>query len=379
MSEHKGYVLIINNDAWTTVKHRLGIIKALQDDGFYVKAAAAKYEDKHKAIEALCPFIELKELNILSLNPFRDVKFMLEVRKLYQKEKPDVVLMYTIKPNIYGNIAAKLKKVKTISTVNGLGRTFSKKGILNFIVQRLFKFSFKRANRVIFQNHDDKQLFLDRKLVAKDQIFVVPGSGVDTKKFSPVEKQAQQNQKFRFLLASRLVSDKGIKEYAEAARIVLKKFPQAEFILLGPFTDKGGKDEISLELINSWQKEGVINYKGVSDEMPKEIAESDVIVLPSYYREGVPRILLEALSMGKPIITTDNVGCKETVDHDHNGFIIPVRNAEAIADAAIKMLTMPKARLQKMGEASREKAVKEFDERIVFGTYIKTIQDLIGG
>ena len=376
MSQNKGYVLIINNDAWTTMKHRLGIIRALQEEGFYVKAAAAKYEDKHKAIEEICPFIEMKKINILSLNPLDDLSFMMEVRKLYKKEKPDVVLLYTIKPNIYGNMAAFSQKVKTISTVNGLGRTFSKKGILNFIVKTLFKVSFSRANKVIFQNHDDKQLFLDGNLVAQNSVCVVPGSGVDTNKFAPVNI-SKQDKKFKFLLASRLVNDKGIKEYAKAARNVRLEFPQAEFILLGPFTDKGGKDEISIELINQWQKEGIINYKGVSDDMPREIAESDVIVLPSYYREGVPRILLEALSMGKPIITTDNVGCRETVDDGRNGFIIPVRDVESLANASIKMITMPQEQLNKMGEESRAKAISEFDEQIVFSTYVKTIKELI--
>ncbi len=217
-------------------------------------------------------------------------------------------------------------------------------------------------------------MFISQKLIDNERSTLVPGSGVDTQKFSPITRRRGEDGVFRFLLASRMVWDKGIKEYAEAAKMIKQICKEkVEFLLLGPHTDKGKMNDVPEDLIRKWENEGAIVYGGVSNDMPSSIAKADVVVLPSFYREGIPRILLEALSMGKPIITTNHVGCKETVKDNENGFLVPIKSTSHLVTAFLKIMQLPETELEAMGKKSRQKALDEFDERIVIEKYLKKI------
>ncbi len=216
---------------------------------------------------------------------------------------------------------------------------------------------------------------MKEKLIDENKCDILPGSGVDINKFKPL-KIEKNDKSFRFLLISRMLWDKGVGEYIEAVKIIKRKYKNVEFCLLGAI-GVSNPNAIDKKVIRRWEKEKIIKYLGTTDNVVNEIAKADCIVLPSYYREGVPRTLLEAAAMEKPIITTDNVGCREVVDDGINGFLCRVKDSKDLAEKMEKMLNLSEEKRIKMGKAGREKIIKEFDERIVINKYLKTIEKLL--
>ncbi len=371
----KKKIAIVLNTAWNIYNFRRNLVRRLSED--YEVVLIAPDDEYVKYLEPLnCKFIEIKKMDKRGKNPFLDFSLLLELRKIFAKENPDIILTYTIKPNIFGNLAAP-RNSKVISTVTGRGRIDFKKNLISFLIKKLYRKAFRNSNRIFFQNPDDFNYFLSHKLIDKSKCVIVPGSGVDLQLFHPNGEVNIDtiNGKIIFLLVARLLLAKGIKEYAEAAKLVKKEHPDAEFWLLGPIDDN--PNQINEAQIKSWEKEGAIKYRGVSDNVKDVLSKANVIVLPSYYGEGVPRTLLESLSMQKPIITTNHPGCKETVDDGVNGYLIPTRNVKALTDAMRKIIKIGPAARAAMGKKSREKAVKEFDDKVVIATYLKEIDRLI--
>jgi glycosyltransferase involved in cell wall biosynthesis len=313
-------------------------------------------------------------MNNQGTNPKEDAITIIEFYKLYKKIRPDAVLHFTIKPNIYGTFACGLLGIKTINNVAGLGTLFIKQNFITKIAKWLYKLSQKKADKIFFQNGDDLREFVIDKLVNEDKCDVLPGSGVDTRRFLPMKRT--NNNKIVFLLIARMLWDKGVGEYVEAAKIIKKKYDNVEFQLLG-FLDVENKSAISREQMDIWVEEGCVNYLGTTDDVRNYIAKSDCIVLPSFYREGTPRTLLESASMAKPIITTDNVGCRDVVDDGINGYICKPRNSGDLAVKIEKFIALSKDKVSDMGKNGRDKMLKEFDECIVIDKYLHNINKVL--
>jgi glycosyltransferase involved in cell wall biosynthesis len=353
-------ILLVSRCAWTLYNFRAGLMRALLDRGDDVAGGGAAGDGYEAKVEALgVPFHPLP-VDKKGVNPLADLRLLWQLYRWYRKERPDVVHHFTIKPVIYGSIAARLARVpRIINTVTGLGYVFtdSCKPWLRRLVEGLYSCALRAAHFTFFLNREDQQLLTERGIAKPGKTALLPGSGVDLARFSPHLSRGSTN----FLMVARLLRDKGVHEFVEAARLVRQRRPEARFQLLG------GRDErnpaaVSQAEVDSWQAE--IECLGEVEDVRPFIAEADVVVLPSYYREGVPRSLLEAAAMAKPIITTDAVGCREVVDDGINGLLVPVKDAEALARAMIWMIENPEV-CQRMGKAGREKVEREFDEQFV--------------
>jgi glycosyltransferase involved in cell wall biosynthesis len=345
---------------------------AFQKVGFEV-VFICPYDKYSENIKEHFEYVDI-EINSKGTNPIEDIKTIYRYYKIYKEVKPDIVLQYTIKPNIYGTLAASILNIPTINNIAGLGTLFIKQNFVTKIAKWLYRVSQKKATKIFFQNQDDFKMFVHEGLVKKEKCDVLPGSGVDIEKFKPVEKN--HDGVFRFLLVSRMLWAKGILEFVDAAKIIRQKYSNVEFQLLGHL-DMKSPTAISKEQMDIWVTDGNVNYLGSSDDVRVEISQADCVVLPSFYREGTPRILLESASMQMPIITTDNVGCRDVVDDGVNGYLCKVQSTQDLADKMEKMLKLTVEEKDAMGKAGREKIVKEFDEKIVIDKYLEAIEDIL--
>jgi len=365
----KKRIAIISNVSWNLYNFRLSLMHAMQNAGYEVIAIAPHDEYSQKIIDAGFEFHSIK-LNSQGINPLQDMQTTMEFYKLFKELSPDFICNYTIKPNIYASLVARVLDIKMINNIAGLGTLFIKQGPITSIAKLLYRTSQAKADRVFFQNRDDFKLFTDEGLVKRSNCDILPGSGVDTNRFRPQEKA--QSEVIRFLHISRMIWEKGIGEYVEAARIIKAKYPNVEFCLLG-FLDVANPGAISREQMDEWVAEGVINYLGVSDDVDEVITTADCVVLASYYREGTPKTLLESASSAKPIITTDNVGCRDVVDHGINGYLCEPRSSEDLARKIEMFLALSEKERIRMGINSRKKIRNEFDEKIVIGKYLEVL------
>lgn len=369
----KKKILISINTSWNIINFRLGLLQALQNQGYQIIVLAPKDKYSEKFDELGFEYFDI-EMNNKGTNPIEDLKLTLSYYKILKKIKPDLMLNYTIKPNIYGTIAANFLNIPTINNIAGLGTLFVNENFITKVAKLLYKYSQNKASKVFFQNNEDFELFTNSGLVDRTKSDVLPGSGVNTDKFLPMEK-TKNLDKVVFLLISRMLWDKGVGEYVGAARILTKKYSNVEFQLLG-FLDVVNKSAISKEQMNNWVEEGIINYLGTSDNVKNEISNADCIVLPSFYREGTPRTLIESASMAKPIVTTNNIGCKNVVIHGESGFLCEIKNSIDLANKLEKIITMSKEERIKMGQKGREKIINEYDEKIVISKYNNAINEV---
>ena len=353
-------ILVIGGIARSLVNFRRPLLKAMVDAGHEVLAASGVGSDDLIA--------ELREMGVrffpvplsrAGLNPYADLKTLLALRRLIRAEKPDRVLAYTAKPVIYSNLAARGSYGTCVySMITGLGYGFGahnlRQRIAGQLVQSLYRAVLKNTSGVFFQNPDDRDEFLGRGLLALDApVMLINGSGVDLDWYAPQPLP----QEPRFLLVARLLADKGIREYVAAARVLKKRYPQAQFRIAGNID--ANPLSISAEQLKAWQAEGVIEYLGELDDVRPALASTQVYVLPSY-REGTPRTVLEAMAIGRPIITTDAPGCRETVVEGENGFLVPVKDAEALASAMERFIHDPDL-AKSMGNASLQIARSKYD------------------
>ena len=341
------------------------------------KVIAVAPVDKYAArLAALgCRYVPMPMDN-QGTHPGRDLILLWRFWWLMRSERPDVFLGYTVKPNVYGSLAARLLGIPVINNIAGLGTVFIKQGWLVRVVRWLYRAALSRSAKVFFQNDDDRQLFIGSGLVRTEVTDLLPGSGIDLNRFKPRLKPSVNtaDSKFRFLLIARMLKDKGVSEYVEAARLLSQRWPHAEFCLLG-FLDVRNPTAISKAEMDAWVAHGFVDYIGASEDVRDAIAAADCVVLPSY-REGTPRTLLEAAAMARPIITTDAVGCREVVEDGVNGYLCKVRNAADLAEKMAKMLMLPSELRYEMGRRGRAKMEAEFDEQIVIGKYLAAVNDI---
>lgn len=368
----KNTILISVNTSWNLINFRKGLIEILKKDGYKVIAIAPldKYSPE---VSRLVDKYEDIRIDNKGKNPFKDIFLLFNYIRIFYFYKPDIFLGYTIKPNIYGSIASHLLGIKVVNNIAGLGITFTENNFLNKLVRFLYRMALSRSSKIFFQNLEDKEIFYKNIINKNIETDVLPGSGVNLNHFQ--KAQMPKNKNFKFLLISRMLWNKGIGEFVKAARILSKEYKNIEFCLLG-FTDIQNPLCINKKTIDEWVAEGVINYLGETDDVREEIREADCVVLPSYYREGTPKSLLEAASMGRPIITTDNVGCRDVVDDNINGFLCEPRNEHDLAEKMKKMINMTSKEIIEMGKHSRKKAENQFDEEIVKYKYIECIRKL---
>lgn len=365
---------IVANTAFNIYNFRLPLIQALIKNGHKVVAIAPADDYVTLLKENQIDFIALKSLSRKGTNPINDLKLLLELKKIYQQEKLDVVLQFTIKPNIYGTLAAMLTNTKAICTVTGLGYTFLNKNITTRIAHQLYKRAFSYANVVLFQNADDLNLFVEKKLVDKSKTQVVPGSGIDIDKYSPefCSKTNKQDDNIHFLMIARLLKDKGIYEYIAAANQILQQQKNIIFHLLGDI-DTDNPTTIKKEELDNWINEGIIQYHGYTKDTRPFICHADCIVLPSY-REGMPRVILEAMAMGKPSITTNAAGCKDAVIDGETGFICNAADANDLAKIMQKFILLDNTYKVHLGINARKRAEYNYSTIAVNQVYIDLIE-----
>ncbi len=355
-------IIILAGYTPSLVNFRLQLIQDFIKRNYEVIACAPEYHQP--TIDKLQQMgVQFKQVNlyVTSMNPFADILSLISLYKLFFKIKPDILFSYTIKPVIYGSIAARMAKIpKIYSLITGLGfssgsKTFKQKAA-SFISKILYSIALKYNSCIFFQNNDDKSMFIQKKIISSNTITqIVNGSGVDLDYFKYIPYIKKKN--FNFLLIARLLYDKGIAEYVESAKKIRSVYPEIVFNLIGYFYKS--PNAISEAQINEWSSAGLINFIGKTDDVRPYLAECSVYVLPSY-REGTPRSVLEAMAIGRPIITTDVPGCRETVVDGENGFLVKDHDPDSLTKAMLKLYidsSLPK----KMGERSRKLAEEKYD------------------
>jgi glycosyltransferase involved in cell wall biosynthesis len=370
-------IALVANTAWYLANFRLNLAHALQEAGYEVIAIAPPGTDSARIEAAGIRFIPLPMDN-KGTNPARDLALFHRLVRLLRQERPAVLLGYTIKPNVYGGLACRMLRIPSIHNISGLGTVFIRDTWITRLVKTLYRQGLKNARTVFFQNPDDRDLFLKLGMVCAGQAQSLPGSGVDLERFSPcpvIERDGAVP--FRFLLIARMLWDKGIGEYVEAARKLKAEGRNVECELLG-FLGSDNPTAIPPETISAWEREGLVRHLGATEDVRPHLAEADCVVLPSYYREGTPRSLLEAAATARPIVTTDAVGCREAVDDGETGFLCRPRDADDLADKMRQMMDLPWAARAQLGQMGREKMVRQFDEGIVIDRYLHAIRSLVG-
>lgn len=364
-------IAIVINTSWNIFNFRMGLLKALQKDGHKIICIAPKDQYTQKLKDEGFIYHNIY-INNKGTNPIEDSKLIYDFYRLYKSLKPDVILQYTIKPNVYGSIAARILNIPVISNVSGFGTMFLRGGLSAKLVKFLYKLSLKK-NRVFFQNSEDREFFIKEKIVNEKQTDLVPGSGIDTTKYEAVKKDFD-SKTITFLMVARLVKDKGINEYIEAAKTIKEKYKNITFRLIEPLYP-GNPTAVTEDELQMWIDDDVVDYLGASDEVIELMKEVDCVVLPSY-REGLSRVLLEAGCLGLPIITTNVPGCKDVVDDGKNGFLCEVKNFDDLALKMEKYINLKPEEKQLMAINSRIKCEKVFDESFVISKYKNYIGEL---
>jgi len=357
------------NTTWYVVNFRSRLIESLIDQGWRVVVLSPP--DRHvERLAALGAEHVLLALDNAGTNPLRELGTLWRIRDAMARIRPAVVLTFTPKINIYLSLVARTLGVPVIANISGLGRAFVSGGWIEKVSRALYGVALRWPSTVFFQNEEDRAIFIKAGLVDAARTHRLPGSGVDVDRFSPRPKP--HAGPFQFLLVARLLWDKGVGEFVEAARIVKARHPDVEFALAG-FLDVDNPSAVPRSAVEQWEREGVIRFLGSFDDMVPVYAQADCVVLPSYYREGVPRSLLEAASMGKPVITTDSVGCRDTVEDGVTGFLVRPRDADHLAEMFGLMLARSDADAARMSLQARQRALRQFDEQFVLDAYADAI------
>jgi glycosyltransferase involved in cell wall biosynthesis len=372
----RGRVVLAINSAWNIANFRAGLVRAMQADGWEVVAMAPR--DEHVArVEALgCRFVELP-MRADGTNPFADLRLLDRFKRALRELAPDAFLGYTIKPNVYGSLAAQGLGIPVINNIAGLGTAFIRRSWLTAVARTLYRRALRRSHRVLFQNEDDRKYFVDTGLVAAERSARVPGSGVDLQAFRFADlPPVDGDHPLTFLFVGRLLRDKGVRELVAASRQLRAKGVHARFQLLG-FVDSANRTAIGADEVAGWEAEGLVQYLGSTADVRPMLRAAHCVVLPSY-REGVPRTLLEAAAMGRPLIASDAVGCRDAVDDGRNGYLARTADADDLARQCLRFAALSGEERAAMGRASREKVEREFDERIVIDTYLTLLRRLEG-
>ena len=362
-------VLISANAFWNIANFRASLVEALVSRGYRVMIAAPGQDESwasKRGAEAVGIAMERS-----GLNPLKDLLLLLTYRELMQSYRPSVFLGFTAKPNIYGSMAARIAGVSSLPNVSGLGTAFINPGPLSALVGLLYRIAFRACPIVFFQNPDDRDLFVARRIVRAEQARLLPGSGVNLEYFQP---PSEIRDGIRFLYVGRLLGDKGVREFVEAARLLKAEQPAWRFQLLGPI-DEENRSGIGRIELDQWVADGSIEYLGETGDVRPHLAEATAVVLPSY-REGLPRSLLEAAAMARPLIATDVPGNRQLVREGANGLLCQARDPHTLAEAMRNMGEMSSQGRAAMGRAARTLVERDYDERHVVTAYLDALGQL---
>lgn len=370
----KNRIVLIANTVWNIVNFRDNLIRSLKTADYEVLVFAPKGKDL-RSLNA--EFFHIP-VHATGMNPVWDILLILRLLFLLHKMKPDVVLNFTIKPIIYATLSAKILGIPCVNNVTGLGTLFLRGASWRAFGYMLYHFILRITNIAFFQNPDDFRLFDRLGLLRRTRVDILPGSGVDLMKFTPAKETLKPNADVVFLFVGRLLLEKGIEDYIDAARIVRETWKQVRFQVIGPFSHTGNDSSLRSKIMVAINA-GTILYSGSVKDVRPYIVEADCVVLPSYYREGTPRSLLEAAAMEKPIITTDRPGCREVVEKGKNGYLCRAKDPGDLARKMIQFIGLPIGERMRMGRYSRRKMERQFDESIVINRYLSAIKDLLEG
>ncbi|ULQ60054.1 glycosyltransferase family 4 protein [Brucepastera parasyntrophica] len=368
-------VMISANTAWN-IYSRKRLLLAMKNAGWEVitladpdKKAAEIETDLH------IRFIPLP-MKSDGTNLIRDFRLFLRYISLYRRYKPLAALHINNKPNIYGTLASNILGIRSAANITGLGVVEEKKGLTRFIVHSLYRLVFSsRKSFVFFQNNDDREFFLEHRLVAAERTYVLPGSGVDLSAFSPSPEEKRDKKIITFLFNGRLLITKGIRDYISAAIEVRKLYPDTVFIVIGEY-DKDNSFYLPWDELENAKKSGIIKYLGFVEQVQPYIREADCVVHPSYYREGVPRVLLEGAAMGKPLIAADSPGTRDPVENGVNGFLTIPGDRESLKSAMLRFISSSESEKKQMGFESRKIAETRFSDSIIINAYLKRLEDI---
>lgn len=365
---------IVANTAWYLVNFRLNLMQALQAAGHEVLAIAPPDDVQAERLRAAGVRFVSVPISGSGTHPLRELQSILGLRRIFKANGVQAVLSYTPKGNVYSALAALSLGVPFVPNVSGLGRSFIRENWITVVVKLLYRLTLGRAHKVFFQNREDMAIFVQAGLVPADRCKRLPGSGVDLSRFTVAPWPERAPEAPVFLLVARLLWDKGVGEFAQAASQVRRLYPKAQFQLLG-FLDVDNPSAVSRSQVQAWEAEGVLTYLGPTDDVRPFLAAADCVVLPSY-REGVPRTLLEAAAMGRPVITTDAPGCRDTVVHGQTGWMCRVADADDLARQMRVFVEMPVTERQAIGQQGRRRVEKVFDERLVLQAYLDLVESM---
>lgn len=360
-------IAVVANTAWYLHNFRRNLMRALQQEGHHVIAIggdgpfAQRLREQgfeHHAV----PF------SGAGTKPWRELSTVLALRRALRRERIDLVLSYTPKGNLYAALAGRGLPLAQIMNVSGLGRAVTSPGVIARVVASLYRHTVARAAWVFFQNEDDRRLFVERRYIPESRTSRLPGSGVDLRAFTPSTLPSVEAGACVFLMVARLLWDKGVREYVDAARSLRAHWPRARFQLLGPL-DASPRSGVPRATLDTWVAEGVVEYLGETDDIRPLLRAADCVVLPSSYGEGVPRSLLEAAATARPVITTDSVGCRDAAAAGVTGLLCAPRDSADLARQMELLLRMRADDRARMGLAGRQKMEREFDERLVIDAY----------
>lgn len=360
-------ILILANSTSGLFHFRAELIEELIKENYvmYFSVPQDKGDKNVEKLVKLGAYHIYTDIDRRGINPIEDFKLIRRYNRIIKEIKPDLVLTYTIKPNLYGTNVAYKNNIPVIMNITGLGSALIS-GKLKSLIKNFYKYSAKRSSRVFFQNESNLSFFLQNNMINENKTILIPGSGVNISKFKPVKKGKEN--KIKFLYIGRIMKEKGIEEYLQVAKRILKEYENIEFSLIGTIQEQKYK-----KVLNESEN---INYLGISNDVRKEISESDCIINPSYH-EGMSNVLLEAGAMSKPLIASNIPGCKEIIDEEYNGYLFTQKSKEELYEKVIKFINSTYEERNTMGENSRKKIEKEFDRRIVIDSYLKEIKNLI--
>jgi glycosyltransferase involved in cell wall biosynthesis len=364
-------ILVCSNYAWTVLNFRMPLILSLIDAGYDV-CVLTQYDGYETLIENQGVSISPLYISRKGVNPFVDLGTFFSIFTTLVKLRPSYLLLFTIKPVIYGAIAARFCKIPAIVMMTGLGTSFISESWITKVVHSLYKLALRKVAVAFFQNTADRDLFEQRKLSNPSSVRLSPGSGIDLNRYRFQELRKREH--VSFLLVARMVFDKGVREYVDAAQALKAKYPDVSFQLLGPLGVQN-RTAISNETMSRWVERGAVTYLGETDDVSPYIQDSTCVVLPSY-REGTSRVLLEAAALGRPIVTTDVPGCREVVDHGSNGFLCKVKDPYDLATQLEKLILLSHKSRKEMGLNGRRKIEQQFCSKVVSALYLEAIRDI---